>query len=385
MKRTLLDADLTQSSTESSNNQINILDNILDLPNEMLVAIPTAASVQTSNKVMSTLFKTCTTFNNLFREKLAAQQLLELVLKPTKANLDKAKKMWTANPRILFIEATAEEYAAGLDENLKNVHRIVKASPIRAMAGAGDIWLLKEVIESKEFKNYVDPVKNKTASQLAADEIKKQFPNGFDYPPSTYDYGPLLDAITNDQFENNAPSDATRALIAQFRNDFLPDNMVTSGHFFNLNELARAFELCEANSNAWLYLQASLFWKQVIGYLQRLVSGVIGEVISQGIKNACDGKAPWRGYQLIYHGGHLQYRHISYFPLQINNIEPHQPYSYYSLGLSSGITSHCTASATILSKSTHSTLFTKLMSSNSNQFEQIYATLAATTKPTCGG
>jgi Fic family protein len=43
--------------------------------------------------------------------------------------------MYIANPRLLFIESSGEEYAAGLDEELNNVHRIVKASPIRAMAG----------------------------------------------------------------------------------------------------------------------------------------------------------------------------------------------------------------------------------------------------------
>ena len=228
MKRTLLAADLSVSPSESENDALNIL----NLPDEIVLAIPNSVSENTATKIMLTLSSSSDALYRLFQpelDKQAAQQLLSLVLKPTQENLEKAKKMWTANPRLLFIEATAEEYAAGLDENLKNVHRKVKASPIRAMAGAGDIWLLKEVIETDEFKKYVDPASNKSAYELAAAEMKKQFPNGFNFPPSTYDFDPLIDAITNDQslFNNNAPSDVTKALIAQFRKDFLPDTAIT--------------------------------------------------------------------------------------------------------------------------------------------------------------
>lgn len=150
--------------SESRNNPINLL----ELPVDVLgTALPQAImSLDGSTQIIATLSGTCQSLNSFFQPELdqrAAQQLLSLVLKPTEENVKKAKKMYTANPRLLFIEATAYEYAAGLDDQLKNVHRTVKASPIRAMAGAGDRWLLKEVIETDEFKQYVDPVSKKNS------------------------------------------------------------------------------------------------------------------------------------------------------------------------------------------------------------------------------
>ena len=309
--------------------------NLLQLPDDVLrTALPQAImSLNSRAQFMATLSGTCKSLNSFFQPKLDQQLLLTLVLKPTQANIEKAKKMYTANPGLLFIESEAEEYAAGLDETLKNVHRIVRASPIRAMVGAGDIWLLKEVIETDEFKKYIDPKSKKTANELAAAEIKKQFPNGFEFPPSTYDYGPLIDAITNDQslIQNNAPSDVTKALLAQFRKDFLPDpdRVVTSGHFFNLNELVRAFELYDANWAPWNGNQLSLFWRQVIGYFEGLVSGVMGEVISQGIMNVIDGAAPKRQYDF---DNYVTDKKESYFP---HAVDP-----TYRLGLSFGVDSY---------------------------------------------
>jgi hypothetical protein len=360
--------------SESRNKAIGLLDLPIEIPTAALPRVIESYDDQT--KVMAALSSTCKPLYGFFQPELdqrAAQQLLSLVLKPTKANLEKAKKMYTVNPRLLFIESMGEEYAAGLDENLKNIHRIVKASPIQAMAGAGDRWLLKEVIETDEFKKYVNPASKKTANELATAEIKKQFPNGFDFPPSTYDFGPLIDAITNDQslIQHNVPSAATEELLAQFRKDFLPDAVVTSGHFFNLNELVRAFELYDANWQPWNGNQLSLFWRQVIGYFEGLVSGVTGEVISQGIMNVIDGKPPHRQYDFK---NYVTDKKESYFPLTAD------PTS--RLGLTFGVDSDTAGGG--MGAAWLAAAVTKLMSSNNNELGRIYATLAATTNPTCG-
>jgi hypothetical protein len=349
--------------SESRNEAISFLDLPLEIATEAIPRVIKSYDDQT--KFMASLSNTCKPLYSFFQQELdqrAAQQLLTLVLQPMQANLEKAKKMYRANPRLLFIESIAEEYAAGLDEELKNVHRVVKASPIRAIAGSGDRWLLKEVKETEEFKHYIDPVSKKSAYELAADEIKKQFPNGFDFPPSTYDFGLLIDAITHDQslIQHNVPSDVTEALLAQFRKDFLPDTVVTSGHFFNLNELERASEIYNANfgpQSPWQGNQLSLFWCKVVGYFEGLVTGVVGEVISQGIMNVIDGNPPKRQYDFHnYKSGNDK----SFFPL---TDDPST-----RLGLSFGVDSYY-----------HD--LTKLTSSNYNDRGRIYAGLAAAAKP----
>lgn len=360
--------------SKSRNEEIDLLKLPLDITTEALPRVIESDDDQI--KVMAALSSTCHTLHNVFQPKLDVKRLLELILKPTKENLEKAKKMYCANPGLLFIESIGKEYAAGLDENFKNIHRVVKASPIRAMAGAGDIWLLKEVIETDAFKNYVDPVSKKSANELAADEIKKQFPDGFDFPPSKYHYDPLIAAITNDRLliQHYILSDATKALLVEFRKHFLPDT-VTSGHFFNLNHLVSAGEIYAENwslDSSWSMTQLRFFWCEVIGYFQGLVTGVVGEVISQGILNVIDGNAPRRQYE--FRNG-VSGKKESYFPLA------EDPRS--RLGLYFGVDSDRVGFGREGAVEIGISNYKNLMSSNKSELERIYAALAATTaKPT---
>ena len=103
---------------------------------------------------------------------------------------EKAKEMYAANPRLLFIEASAQDYAAGIDENDYAVYRTIVASPYRAALGAGDVGILKDM--AHYFDQVIDKVSGKTGHQLAVEQLIEQFPNGIDYPPSTYDFSKLV-------------------------------------------------------------------------------------------------------------------------------------------------------------------------------------------------
>lgn len=300
---------------------------LCSLPQDISIqAIPRAiGSLDDAIQFMAKLSCTCTQLHSLFQqplEKRLAEKLLSCVLKPTTANLEIAKKLYTINPQLLFIEATAEEYAAGfvtdLAGNLKNIPRKVKASPIRAMAGCGDAWLLKEVINTKEFQEYVDPESKKFACDLAIAEIKKQFPNGFAFPASDYDYGNLLDLMAKDQSlnQNNELSEETKNLLADFRKRFFTDIAPDNGHFFNLIEVENAAKMFHTawEQNNHSYHVLSLFWRQVVGYLNGLVTGVEAQMLSQKcvelIENA--NAVPIRKYVLdMSNWG----RDCFYFPL----------------------------------------------------------------------
>lgn len=301
--------------------------NLLDLPSEILThALPnTVKPYLDQTRFIATLSSTCKSISLFFQPALgqrAAQCLLSLVLKPTQANLEKAKKIVTINPKLLFVESVATEFAAGLlavdtsGNTLRNVHRTVKASPIRAIVGAGDRWLLEELLLTKEFKQYA--MSNKSTYALIANEIKKQFPNGFDFPSSTYDFGPLVKAINEDPFlrqGSNLPSKNTNLLVMQFWKHFLPNTIITNGHFFNFNELVKAFEIYDEYLNKkkqWNSKQQSLYWRAVIGYLEGLVTGVLGQVISQGIMNVVNGNPPKRIYDFY---NVVTKTEQSYFPL----------------------------------------------------------------------
>lgn len=167
--------------------------------------------------------------------------------------------------------------------------------------------------------------------------------------------------------QHNVPSNVTKAL-AKFRKDFLPDTVVTSGHFFNLNELERALELSDANWRPWNRHQLSLFWRQVIGYFEGLVSGVTGEVISQGIVNIIDGKEPRRQYD--FHN-YVTNKTALYFPLTNDPTD--------RLGLSFGVECYYGKG-----RSSQGWPRSDWLLDMNNDLGQIYAALAATVNPICG-
>lgn len=269
-------------------------------------------------------------FNVFFKPELhrcLAEELLTHVLKGDAA---KAKAMYMANPALLFIEVKGTEWASGfVKETDIPVHRTVQMSPLRAMAAAGDQWMLKEALQVLE--SYIDQDTKRSGTSLAAEQIQQQFPNGFNYPPSTYDFSPLVTAISNDQqlIATGNPSEATKILIEKFRTDFMP-GVVKSGYLFNLNDLIKALELYDQNYDPWDGNQLRFFWCQVVGFLERLVPAVFAQAVSQGITNVLEGKPFQR--TLSFHN-YVTNKPVSFFPLDADLT--------CRLGLGFGVDSYC--------------------------------------------
>ena len=291
---------------------------LLDLPNEIDAMIVNQVPDNAIPPLMITLSTTCSRFG-FFRRELehrAAATLLAYVLQ---GNATKAKAMYTVNPRLLFIETIAEDYAAGIDEQGNAVHRRIVSTPYGAMLGAGDIWMLAE-IPTYYFNLVIDQENGKTFRQLAAEQFSQQFPHGVDYPPSTYDFSLLVETITNDQLliQTGEASSATKEILAQFRKDFMPGT-VREGHHFNVNELIKAYELYHKNEEQWNKKQIALFACQVIGYLERLVSAVDAQALSQGIPHiVVRSQSVERSFKLLNPYKNLRHREMSYFPLDAN-------------------------------------------------------------------
>ncbi|MGQ3890580.1 hypothetical protein [Legionella sp. CNM-4043-24] len=237
------------------------------------------------------------------------KKLLAYVLQ---GNAESAKKIYSGNPGLLLTEATAEEYAAGINENGKAVKRIISASPLRAMLGAGDIWMLEDALTALIQKN------DKDYLRLASDEFEKQFPHGFDYPKSSYDFSVLANAITEDTglVATGKQSAAINAILFEFRKKFMPD-VVSCGHHFNLNELIAACNVYEDYWPRWTTNQRSLYWSHVIGYLCRLVTAVDAQILSQGIERlVVQRRTPTRCFELLF--DLVTRETINYFPLDTN-------------------------------------------------------------------
>jgi hypothetical protein len=225
-------------------------------------------------------------------DKRAAKQLMEYVLNPTPENIVKARAIYAANPRTMFMETQGYEMASGIKEYFdettqQNASRIVRrkiiCSPLQAVYGTVDSKIYKEMA------TYFGMVEDGVA--IAQKQLEEKFPHGFDYPPSDYDFSPLVNAITNDLINTDNPSDATKRLIAKFKKNFLPKD-VTQGHHFNLNHLDKALRVYNQWFESWNWRQQSLFSCQVIGYLERLVTLVDAQAFSQSLYELLDEKKP---------------------------------------------------------------------------------------------
>lgn len=286
----------------------------IDIPSPVVTHIGSFLE-KNKDKDKATFSRLCLTTHRFYQpefDKQSAKKLLKHVLQGKKSE---ALKMIEANPKLLFIRATAEDYAKDLDDH----RRIIQGwSPLEAMFGTGDIDMQKAVLTTQLGwwnQAYVDQVPN--GRELAAAQLHEKFPNGFDYPPSTYDYSPVVKAITNDQtlIQTGRLSPETEETLAKFRKDFMP-GVVKQGFHFNLNDLIKACEVYNENYRLWNDNQESLFWRKVIGFLERLVTAFDAQVISQGITDFVKWKqALRRGDDSFDFHNYVTNKKISYFPL----------------------------------------------------------------------
>lgn len=243
-------------------------------------------------------------------KKPLATKLLKYVLH---GKAQKAKKLYAEMPELLFIRVTAKDLATGIDEEDKMVHREVTASPFQAALAARDIWMLQDM------QDHLHRAPN--CQQKINEQIKQQFPNDFCLSGSKYDFDWLAGVILNDEQIGltGKPSEATQAVIKQFRKDFLPKKC-RRGILFNVNHLIsahftyRKYWGGDDHPNSFHSLAyAEIYWSLVIGYLNRLDTTVNAQASCHGLVELLKNMETLpRDFQLKYFPGMHQFGEISY-------------------------------------------------------------------------
>lgn len=124
--------------------------------------------------------------------------------------------------------------------------------------------------------------------------LQKQFPNGFVYPESTYDFKSLcnraIELKPKDERVNNDNYNTLEEPIAEFKRSFLPGE-TKIGHHCNLNDLIKAIDQIVEyyNSKRFSYClggKVGIFLSNhVIGYLERFLSKYDADILTQGSGN----------------------------------------------------------------------------------------------------
>lgn len=208
-----------------------------------------------------------------------AKKLLECVLFPITANVEKIIELAKKQPQLFFIKATAQDQAMDLEGNRRTIE---DWSPYQAMFGTSDNDLL--AIVKPPLDAYLKTLPK--GQEFAEAHVKEKFPNGLDFPASTADFNTLAAAMTQDQQlkDTGNPSPTTEALLKQLQATFKP-GVVRMGHHFNMNEYVKAHEIYDQNYYPWNENQIRYFTKHVLGFLQRLKTGVYLQVDITGVEN----------------------------------------------------------------------------------------------------
>ena len=237
---------------------------------------------------------------------------IQLVQSIVYGDLKKAEDLLKANPHLLRTllteEVTVKDYS----------RRKVKQTAFQAALCAMDDELCEMLT------NY-----------LTFDEMNEQyqtiFPEGHEayYQAKTaFDFTQITDTISNSSY-----ADVEKALslelpnntslwvaLEQFRVAFTKRSNQEA--VFNPQHLIKAFELYDEKHDNWTSKQRDLFWRQVIGYVQRFLPANIAMDFAQGLYDRVENKVKSkRSFNFAYGGG-------SIFPLSLDSYLSGLGYNY---------------------------------------------------------
>lgn len=262
-----------------------------------LAAFPTEA--------LASLADTCQLFNEGFKQELNARKLNELVRRIVCGEEAAAKAILDASPELLLKSGgEATDYSGRQIKNLP---------PFQAALCAGDVDMCKMI------KNIFLDYPEKTGG---FDEMFRQFNEIFpwgleahieDQKQNAYDFSAIVTAITN-----AAPAEVTAALskvdarftqsedarvkpndrftLTEELNCFREQFTQKSHHeiVFNPQHLLRAFEVYMTQFEDWNWDKRDLFWRQVIGFVQRSLPACDAQAFAQGIYYLTEENEPLR-------------------------------------------------------------------------------------------
>lgn len=224
-----------------------------------------------------------------------AQQLVRHIVRGEKL---KAQEMLNGNPGLALISCTVEDYSG----------RTITANALRAALGAKHPAMWEMVI---------DAIRQHNPSQLKRiliENFKAQFPAGVKKPvecrdgevvqsAENYDFNDIVVAIMKASDEQIAeflqhPDDdsITSPLtepFAAFRRYFSPQKVETGFHC-NMQDLRNAFNIYnsfgyELGLHLKTAMQKKLFYRMVIGYIERLNPAYYAQAFCWGLYDFLDG------------------------------------------------------------------------------------------------
>ncbi|KTD14322.1 hypothetical protein [Legionella israelensis] len=253
-------------------------DYLSDLPDEMLEYIGSFLSDESKSQ-WSLTSKSMYPFFKAERDNF--QKIINrLLTHALQGEQNEIEEIIKANPwdsRWLFYRGTATDFSGRIYE---------KVTLFQTALLTHNVNLVK-IIEP-----YFDKLPNEAEEK--ARQFNKAFPNGF--PDQTsYDFSTLIQVITTSSDDNildalEKKQNNTRICEALniFRKEFTDLSMKEK--YFNPQHLIEAFNVYNQQFIPWSFNQLSLFWCQIIGYIQRYLPAYYAQVFCQRLDSLVEEK-----------------------------------------------------------------------------------------------
>lgn len=232
----------------------------------------------------------------------------------------------------------AEQIPANVKEDLQNAY----LKPVMSAVVQGDVKNTEELIKARPRSllsaksetidlsgrtiKYLTPfqaalcgwdiemcemLKTYMSDEEVASQFKEIFPQGFDQYYDAlipYDFNKIVDAITQStaaevtaQLQREQTESPLAQVFKKFRKDFT--QISCAEIVFNPKHILKSFEAYDNQFDVWDQNKRDLFWRQVIGYLQRYMSAKFAQDYAQGLYQLVEGNKPAKRSFNYNHGG----------------------------------------------------------------------------------
>lgn len=194
-----------------------------------------------------------------------------------------AEKMIDESPYLLLLSGTVVDYSGRI------IHDV---TPLQLAFGAEDEVMAAMLIEKLSAHLEKAEGGRKLKDEIEA-QINEKFPEDL-IEDEIFNFDKLVAAIEDPNANitaelNHEPNQsALRSELDHFRKTFAPGN-ITVGKHFNMRHYFKALAVYDAHYEDWSLDQCKLFWRLVIGYLQRLIPVSYAQAGCQGAKKVEKG------------------------------------------------------------------------------------------------
>jgi len=172
-----------------------------------------------------------------------------------------------ADPTILFKYGNVVDYSG----------RLIRGTPYQIAIGAGDHDMAKMISSFFDNLTKVDGQKEKQ------EQYNEQFPVNNGGMNSSYSYTALIKSISESKSDEECEDS-----LAIFRDNFEPVKEIRSGSHFNpqlLTDVLEQYIKCYDDFGGYNSRKNNLFWRQVVGYIQRFLPAHFAQAFCQGLNN----------------------------------------------------------------------------------------------------